>query len=114
MAKAIHWDNGKGKREKKECGGGSIGISNNCGQMTGPSSTTRMGVGTSLAPTAGTLRRTGTSMATMGPLTTAGAEKNATTEVRFPQWLSIRWTLPGMHTSAGWKGGAAEQCDGDG
>ncbi len=28
LAEAIHWDDGKGKREKKERGGGSIGFSN--------------------------------------------------------------------------------------
>ena len=27
LAKAIHQDNGKGKREKKECRGGSVGVS---------------------------------------------------------------------------------------
>ena len=27
MAKAIHWDNSKGKREKKERRGGSVGVS---------------------------------------------------------------------------------------
>ena len=28
LAKAIHWDDGKGKREKKERGGGSIRVGN--------------------------------------------------------------------------------------
>ena len=28
LAKAIHWDNGKGKREKKERRGGSVGVGN--------------------------------------------------------------------------------------
>jgi len=26
LAEAIHWDDGKGKREKKERGGGSVGL----------------------------------------------------------------------------------------
>ena len=29
LAEAIHRDDGKGKREKKECGGGSAGVSEN-------------------------------------------------------------------------------------
>ena len=29
LAKAIHWDDGKGKREKKERGGGSVCVGNN-------------------------------------------------------------------------------------
>ena len=29
LAKAIHWDDGKGKREKKERGGGSVGVIDN-------------------------------------------------------------------------------------
>ena len=29
LAEAIHWDVGKGKREKKERGGGSVGVGNN-------------------------------------------------------------------------------------
>ncbi len=29
LAKAIHWDDRKGKREKKEHGGGGVGVSNN-------------------------------------------------------------------------------------
>jgi hypothetical protein len=52
--------------------------------------------------------------ATTGPPTTAGAEKNATTEVRFPQRLSIRWTPSSTRTGTGWKGGVVEQRDGDG
>ena len=28
LAKTIHWDDGKGKREKKERGGGSISVGN--------------------------------------------------------------------------------------
>jgi len=64
-----------------------------------------VGAGASLAPTATTLRRTGTVTATTGPPTTAGAEKNVTTEARFPQRLSIRWTPPSRRTGAGWKGG---------
>ena len=28
LAEAIHWDNGKGKREKKERGGGGVGVVN--------------------------------------------------------------------------------------
>ena len=39
LAKAIHRDDGKGKREKKER------CPRLCGQMTGPSSTTRLGCG---------------------------------------------------------------------
>ena len=28
LAEAIHWDDGKGKREKKEQGGSSVGVGN--------------------------------------------------------------------------------------
>ena len=44
-------------------------------------------------------------MATTGPMMTVGAEKNVTTEARFPQRRSIRWTLQSARTSAGGRGG---------
>ena len=62
-----------------------------CGRMRGLSSTPRRGRFT--WPNDGDVkedRGSSGGTATTGPPTTAGAEKNATTEARFPQWWSIR------------------------
>jgi len=62
LAEAIHWDDGKGKREKKERGGGSVGIGvgndddgrpPRCGRMKRPSLTARRGHGRFSRPDAG-------------------------------------------------------------
>ena len=64
-----------------------------------------VGVGASLAPTTATLRRTGAVVTAMaGPPMTVGAEKNATTKVRFPQRRSICWNMQSARTDARGRG----------
>ena len=118
LAEAIHRGDSKGKRETKEHEGGGVGISNGDDapgfvvRWWDPPQPRDMGagagVGTSLAPAVAMPRRTGAAaagVAMMGPLMTAGADKNATTESRFPQRRSIRWTLQSACTNAGGRGG---------
>ena len=102
LAEAIHRDNGKGKREKKERRGGSVGVGDNddAPALRSDDGTILDSAAWVRARTAATPRRTGAATATTGPPMTAGVEKNAMTEVRFPQWLSICWTPPITRTGA--------------